>query len=186
MPFIFKFAQNPWFVYTHEHITQHSLHIFWSMFAPCLMSVCAGMQVELTHLGIAVIMDDLNAISVDPIYLRYPNGNERLTYMMLAGWQISWRWIKFAVRPVKDASSVFVPRTGCTRRILCLIGGRERMLKGLCATPSLGNCRERPQGCSCSCLEQIPRARGHVGFPLQHAPGKSMKIQGLLLMACIW
>ena len=56
------------------------------MFAPRLMIVCAGMQVELTHLGIAVIMDDLNAISVDPIYLRYPDGNERLTYMMLAGW----------------------------------------------------------------------------------------------------
>ena len=50
------------------------------------MIVCAGMQVELTHLGIAVIMDDLNAISVDPIYLRYPDDNERLTYMMLAGW----------------------------------------------------------------------------------------------------
>jgi hypothetical protein len=31
-------------------------------------------------------MDDLNAISVDPIYLRYPDDNERLTYMMLAGW----------------------------------------------------------------------------------------------------
>jgi hypothetical protein len=41
------------------------------------------------------------------------------------------------------------------------------------------------EGLRCSSLGQIPRARGQVGFPLQHAPGKSMKIQGLLLMACI-
>ena len=41
------------------------------------------------------------------------------------------------------------------------------------------------EGSSCSSLGQIPRARGQVGFPLHHAPGKSMKIQGLLLMACI-
>ncbi len=64
------------------------------MFAPGLMIVCAGMQVELTHLGIAVIMDDLNAISVapnwPPVDLRFPYGNERLTYFMMkfmsAGW----------------------------------------------------------------------------------------------------
>jgi hypothetical protein len=41
------------------------------------MIVCAGMQVELTHLGIAVIMDDLNAISVAPMDLSFPDGNER-------------------------------------------------------------------------------------------------------------
>jgi hypothetical protein len=39
------------------------------MFAPGLMIVCAGMQVELTHLGIAVIMDDFNAISVISVSL---------------------------------------------------------------------------------------------------------------------
>ena len=56
------------------------------MFAPRLMIVCAGMQAELTHLGIAVIIDDLNTISVAPMDLRYPDGNEILTYMMLADW----------------------------------------------------------------------------------------------------
>ncbi len=49
------------------------------MFAPGLMIVCAGMQVELTHLGIAVIMDDLNAISVAPMDLCFPDGSENIT-----------------------------------------------------------------------------------------------------------
>ena len=41
---------------------------------------------ELTHLGIAVIMDDYNAISQSPLNLRFPDGLERYSYIMWAGW----------------------------------------------------------------------------------------------------
>ena len=41
---------------------------------------------ELTHLGIAVIMDDYNKISLSPMDLRFPDGVERYAYLMWAGW----------------------------------------------------------------------------------------------------
>ena len=41
---------------------------------------------ELTHLGIAVIMDDYNAISLSPMDLRFPDGISRLAYVMWAAW----------------------------------------------------------------------------------------------------
>ena len=44
------------------------------------------LQVELTHLGIAVIMDDYNDISRCPLDLRFPDGIQRLAYIMWAGW----------------------------------------------------------------------------------------------------
>ena len=43
-------------------------------------------QVELTHLGIAVVMDDYNKISLSPMDLRFPDGLERYSYIMWAGW----------------------------------------------------------------------------------------------------
>ena len=44
------------------------------------------LQVELTHLCIAVIMDDYNDISRCPLDLRFPDGIQRLAYLMWAGW----------------------------------------------------------------------------------------------------
>ena len=41
---------------------------------------------ELTHLGIAVIMDDYNKISLSPMDLRFPDGVERYAYLMWAAW----------------------------------------------------------------------------------------------------
>ena len=41
---------------------------------------------ELTHLGVAVIMDDYNKISAFPIWLRFPDGIWRRSYIMMAGW----------------------------------------------------------------------------------------------------
>jgi hypothetical protein len=42
------------------------------MFASCLMILYAVVQVELIHLGIAMIMEDYNAISVTPIDILFP------------------------------------------------------------------------------------------------------------------
>jgi hypothetical protein len=44
------------------------------------------LQVELTHLCIAVIMDDYNDISRCPLVLPFPDGIERYAYIMWAGW----------------------------------------------------------------------------------------------------
>ena len=41
---------------------------------------------ELTHLGVAVIMDDYNEIGKTPIRLRFPDGIYRKAYVMMAGW----------------------------------------------------------------------------------------------------
>jgi len=41
--------------------------------------------VELTHLGMAVLMDDYNEISASPMALRFSDGIVRLAYIMLAG-----------------------------------------------------------------------------------------------------
>ena len=41
---------------------------------------------ELTHMGVAVIMDDYNEIGKTPIWLRFPDGISRLAYIMMAGW----------------------------------------------------------------------------------------------------
>jgi hypothetical protein len=43
-------------------------------------------QMELTHLGIAVIMDDYNEISRSTLVLRFPDGIQRESYIMWAGW----------------------------------------------------------------------------------------------------
>ena len=40
------------------------------------------LQVELTHLGITVIMDEYNDISRCPLDLRFPDGIQRLAYLM--------------------------------------------------------------------------------------------------------
>ena len=41
---------------------------------------------ELTHLAIAVIMDDYNAISLSPMDIRFPYGIQRFGYIMWAAW----------------------------------------------------------------------------------------------------
>ena len=43
-------------------------------------------QIELTHLGIAVIMDDYNEISLTTMDLRFPDGIIRSCYLMWAAW----------------------------------------------------------------------------------------------------
>jgi len=63
----------------------------------------------------------------------------------------------------------------------------ERAVRNAFAGQLPGKAPAEGRRSGCSSLGQIRRARGQVGFPLQHAPGKSimMKIQVLLLMACI-
>jgi hypothetical protein len=53
-------------------------------------------QIELTHLGIAVIMDDYNEISLTTMDLRFPDGIIRSCYLMWAAWIADPDWIKFA------------------------------------------------------------------------------------------
>ena len=40
---------------------------------------------ELTHMGLDVLIEDLNAISETTVMLRYPDGLVRVSYVMLAG-----------------------------------------------------------------------------------------------------
>lgn len=42
-------------------------------------------QMELTHMGLDLIVEDLNAISDSTVMLRYPDGLERESYVLLAG-----------------------------------------------------------------------------------------------------
>ena len=42
-------------------------------------------QMELTHMGLDLIVEDLNAISDSTVMLRYPDGLERESYVLLSG-----------------------------------------------------------------------------------------------------
>jgi hypothetical protein len=47
--------------------------------------VSNAFQMELTHMGLDLIVEDLNAISDSTVMLRYPDGLERESYVLLAG-----------------------------------------------------------------------------------------------------
>ena len=42
-------------------------------------------QMELTHMGLDLIVEDLNAISDSTVMLRYPDGLKREAFVLLAG-----------------------------------------------------------------------------------------------------
>ena len=140
-------------------------------------------QMELTHMGLDLIVEDLNAISDSTVMLRYPDGLERESYVLLAGTiqdQVEMdklccegpQLCKQCSCPkdrLHEAYARFPPRDP----IAVEKAVRDAALNG--GFQATGVC---PASDPCSLREQIPRARDLGGFPLLHAPQKSTKIRG--------
>ncbi len=132
---------------------------------------------ELTHMGLELIIEDLNAISYSTVMLRYPDGLERESYIMLAGTiQDQVEMDKLCCKGpqlckqcscpkdlLHEAYTRFPPRDPAAVEKAVCNAALHGLLPGVC-----------PASAPCSLWERIPRVRDPVGFPLVLGPKRPM------------
>ena len=134
-------------------------------------------------MGLSLIVKDLNAISETTVMLRYPDGLERESYIMLAGTiQDQQELDKLCCEGAQNCKQCLCPKGRLHEAHSRFPPRISKDVERPCATlhcmgdfQATGAC---PATNPSSLKDWIPRAGYFVGFPLHIAPINGMKMLG--------